>query len=182
MANLPPIEIRTPRLLLRRPDPREAAAVFAGWKSDAEVCRYDVHLPHRRVEDTAAYLEWASETWSDDHSGDTRSWILEHRDTGQPIGGFEARDLHGIALGYALARPWWGQGLMSEAVQAAVRVAFRLTSVQRVWAWCDAEHAASARVLEKSGFIFEGVLRRFCVHPAQGDVPRDCRCYAITQG
>jgi ribosomal-protein-alanine N-acetyltransferase len=36
----------------------------------------------------------------------------------------------------------------------------------------------SARVLEKSGFIREGLLRRWLLHPSISDEPRDCYSYA----
>ena len=57
----------------------------------------------------------------------------------------------------------------------------RLTSnsqVRRVWAVCDIDNRASARVLEKIGFEQEGVLRRWITHPNVGPEPRDALCYS----
>lgn len=51
-------------------------------------------------------------------------------------------------------------------------------SVSRVWAVCDVENRASARVLEKIGMRFEGILARWSIHPNLSDEPRDCRGYA----
>ena len=61
--------------------------------------------------------------------------------------------------GYVLARPWWRQGLMTEVLTEVTVWALRQPSVFRIGAVCDFENIGSARVLEKSGFIREGLLR-----------------------
>ena len=50
---------------------------------------------------------------------------------------------------------------MTEAVAAVVRWAFSDPSVFPFWAVCDVENRASARVLERTGFLREGVLRKW---------------------
>jgi RimJ/RimL family protein N-acetyltransferase len=84
-------------------------------------------------------------------------------------------------LGYALARRWWRQGLMSEAVTAMIEWALAQPTIYRVWATCDADNVASARLLERVGMEREGVLRRWLVHPNLSKVPRDCLCYSIVK-
>jgi RimJ/RimL family protein N-acetyltransferase len=81
-------------------------------------------------------------------------------------------------LGYVLGRKFWGQGYMTEAVRAVVDYALAEPEVFRVWAVCDVENAASARVLEKAGMRREGILRRWSMHPNISDEPRDSLCYA----
>ena len=56
--------------------------------------------------------------------------------------------------------------------------AFENPCMYRVWAVCDVDNVASARVLEKAGMSFEGILRRYQIHPNIGPEPRDARCYA----
>ncbi len=70
---------------------------------------------------------------------------------------------------------------MTEAVKAIVDWVLKQESIHRVWAFCDVENLASARVLEKVGMQREGVLRRWMIHPNVSDEPRDCYCYAITR-
>jgi ribosomal-protein-alanine N-acetyltransferase len=77
-----------------------------------------------------------------------------------------------------LARPWWGQGLMTEALTEVVGWALSQPSIFRISAVCDVENVASARVMEKCGLFREGVLRRYLVHPSLGSEPRDCFSYA----
>ena len=104
------------------------------------------------------------------------------RETGELAGCIAARkDENGVQLGYLLARSHWGMGLMTEAISAVVRWAFSDPSVFRVWAVCDLENRPSARVLEKTGFEREGVLKKWSLHPNVSDVPRDCYCYAQTR-
>jgi RimJ/RimL family protein N-acetyltransferase len=50
-----------------------------------------------------------------------------------------------------------------------------------VWALCDVENIASARVLEKAGMTCEGTLKQFGIHPNISATPRDCFSYAITR-
>jgi RimJ/RimL family protein N-acetyltransferase len=85
---------------------------------------------------------------------------------------------HRLDCGYVLARPWWRQGLMTEVLTEVTVWALRQPSVFRIGAVCDFENIGSARVLEKSGFIREGLLRRWLLHPNISDEPRDCFSYA----
>jgi RimJ/RimL family protein N-acetyltransferase len=62
-------------------------------------------------------------------------------------------------IGYWLGEEHWGQGIMTEAVQAATAYAFRALDVTRLHAGVFAWNPASARVLEKAGYELEGRLR-----------------------
>jgi RimJ/RimL family protein N-acetyltransferase len=86
-----------------------------------------------------------------------------------------------IELGYALAHDFWRQGLMSEVLRALLPWFLAQESIRRVWAFCDAENIASARLLERVGMQWEGVLRQWMVHPNLGPEPRDCIAYAIVK-
>ena len=68
---------------------------------------------------------------------------------------------------------------MTEAVRAVVEWALSQPGIYRVWAVCDVDNAASAKVLEKVGMRCEGILRRWVIHPNIDAAPRDCYCYAI---
>lgn len=62
-------------------------------------------------------------------------------------------------LGYWLGEPFWGRGMMTEAVAAFTAEAFRRYDVVRIFAEPFATNTASIRVLEKAGFTCEGMLR-----------------------
>lgn len=62
-------------------------------------------------------------------------------------------------LGYSLGPEFWGQGLMTEAVALALRVAFEHCHVARADARVRVGNQASRRVLEHCGFQLDGTLR-----------------------
>jgi ribosomal-protein-alanine N-acetyltransferase len=63
------------------------------------------------------------------------------------------------SLGYWLGRRFWGRGVMSEAVLAATQWAFDTWRIRRIWANVMDPNVASARVLEKAGYVLEGRIR-----------------------
>ena len=84
-------------------------------------------------------------------------------------------------IGYVVARPFWGRGIATEAGRSVVEWALLQEGIYRVWALCDTENVASARVLEKVGMGREGLLRRNILHPNVSNEPRDSYCYAIVK-
>lgn len=66
---------------------------------------------------------------------------------------------HTAEFGYWLAEEYWGHGLMSEIVPAFVDYCFKEFSLKRLFAMPHSSNQASARVLEKAGFVLEGRLR-----------------------
>jgi RimJ/RimL family protein N-acetyltransferase len=63
-------------------------------------------------------------------------------------------------IGFWLGESVWGRGVMTDAVSAFVPWAFERFSLQRIYAHVFEFNQASVRVLEKSGFVREGRLRR----------------------
>lgn len=63
-------------------------------------------------------------------------------------------------IGYWLGEPFWGRGLMSEAVPAFTAYALATFDVCRLYATVFAWNPASARILEKAGYSLEGRLRK----------------------
>lgn len=79
-------------------------------------------------------------------------------------------------MGYTLARELWGQGLITEALGAIIAFGFKELELLRLAALCQVDNIGSARVLEKSGLKFEGVLRQYYfIKGAQ----RDMKIYSI---
>jgi len=70
-------------------------------------------------------------------------------------------------MGYWLAEEFWGQGIMSEVVPAFVEYCFQKFSLRRIHATTYSTNSASARVLEKAGFVFEGRLRNHVIKDGQ---------------
>lgn len=157
----------------------DAPAIFEGYASDPLVARFTVWTPHRNFDETLEFLRRCESVWADESAF---PWCLRIKESGDLAGMLEIRPRgSSVDLGYVLARRWWGQGLMTEAVRAIVCWALAQSEIYRVWAVCDIENSASARLLERVGMEREGVLRRWLVHPGLGKIPRDCLCYSIVK-
>lgn len=173
---MPPDSFETARLLLRPVTITDVDAIFEGYAHDEEVVRYLIWRPHRSRSETQAYVERCIATPSEVE----RTYVIVGRDDNVVRGAFALRQraAHRLDCGYVLARQWWRQGLMTEVLTEVTVLALRQPSVFRIGAVCDVENIGSARVLEKSGFVREGLLRRWLLHPNISDEPRDCYSYA----
>ena len=90
-----------------------------------------------------------------------RNWAIRNNH-GELIGGtgvFGLTKGEKAEMGYWLAKPYWGQGIMTEVVRRLCEFAFDEYELRRIYAHAFATNPTSARVLEKAGFELEGTLR-----------------------
>lgn len=171
-----PDTFETARLRLRSPRLEDAAAMFDGWTSDPECTRYLIWRPHQSVHETVEFLQRALQGTEPELG---RPWLIERRDTGRIIGMIDLRLRDGVGdIGYVYRRDAWGHGFASEAARAVIDLGLAQPGVFRVWATCDVDNLASARVLEKAGMSREGLLRRYILHPNLSPEPRDAYIFA----
>lgn len=73
------------------------------------------------------------------------------------IGIFPLSDVHksNAELGYWLAEPFWGNGIVTQAIKQIVEYGFRVFEIDRIFARPFGSNLASQRVLEKAGFKLE---------------------------
>lgn len=157
-----PTEIRCSRSLLRpwRDSDRDSLVRNANDR--------DVWL---NVRDRFAhpYTDVAAEMWlalAASAPPENGVWAIEV--DGEAVGGMgldPGRDVErfGWEIGYWIGRPFWGRGIVSEAVQAVTEAALRVPNVIRLHAGVFSWNPASMRVLEKAGYQREGVLQRAAV-------------------
>ena len=81
-------------------------------------------------------------------------------------------------IGYVMNRHYWGQGIVTEAARAVAGFAFQQLHLHRLYATCDVENAASARVMQKLGMHREGHLRE---HLFERGRWRDSYIYAVLE-
>jgi RimJ/RimL family protein N-acetyltransferase len=81
-------------------------------------------------------------------------------------------------LGYYIGEPYWGKGIMTEAVRQTCEYVFAHSDILRIFAEPFADNIGSCRVLEKVGFRFEGLLRKNAVK--NGEV-LDMKMYALVR-
>jgi len=84
---------------------------------------------------------------------------------GQAIGGIGIHPQTDIyrknaELGYWLAEPFWGKGIMRKAIRLMVNYAFTTYDIERVFARPFSTNLASQKVLEKNGFLLEGKFEK----------------------
>lgn len=174
-----PEKIETERLLLRKPCMDDAPAIFSAYAQDLIVTRYMTWRPHKSVEETYRIVELMLKLWDE---GEAYSYVITLKNVDSAIGmiamhpeGFK------VGIGYVLARPCWNNGYTTEAALAVTNWLLKQPDIYRIFATCDLENSASARVMEKVGMQCEGILRRYIVHPNISPEPRDSYMYAIVK-
>lgn len=172
-----PERLTTQRLILRRPAPADAPAIFERYASGVETTRWLSWARHLNVEQTQAFIEASDEQWRRWPAG---PYLIETR-AGLLVGGtglaFETPQQ--AQVGYVLALDAWGRGYATETLRAVSHLAAGL-GVRRLYALCHPQHRASAHVLEKCGFAREGSVRGHCELPNL--IPGECvdaLCYAL---
>ena len=109
-------------------------------------------------EDALAFIH---KTQTDPHFNHVRAIDYENRPVGS-IGIFQDMDIYrfNYEIGYWLGEAYWGQGIMSAALQQMVAYAFSETEAHRLYAGVFEHNKGSARILEKNGFRLVGVAEK----------------------
>nr|WP_305777923.1 GNAT family N-acetyltransferase [Pseudomonas sp. Hg5Tf] len=148
-----------------RPMRAEDAAAWLAIMADPQVMRFWNHAPWNELAQAQAALEADREGY---HQGQLLKLGIYRRDSNALIGmcqcsNFESDSRRG-EIGYCLAGNAQGQGFMGEALEHFVQYLARDLKMRRLEAEIDPRNSASARTLERLGFVLEGVLReRWCV-------------------
>lgn len=168
MSFLPTPTLDTPRLRLRPFDDADADALFA-LHSNAHVLRYWDAPPWSEPARAERFLAACREMVED---GSGVRLAVELVPDGSFIGWCSLTrwnpDYRSASMGYCFDDAFWGHGYATEAARALLGWAFDTGDLNRVQSETDTRNAASARVLEKLGFVHEGTLREDCV--VDGDV------------
>ncbi len=146
--------LKTERLLLRLPEPGDAAAIHR-LVNDWAVVRMLSRLPFPYPREAAD--EWVLACAREKEAG--RAWHLAI--TGMEEGTEHLLGCVGLRLdleprvghlGYWVGRQYWGHGVASEAAGRVARWALANLDVERIEAHAAVDNAASAAVLRRIGF------------------------------
>jgi ribosomal-protein-alanine N-acetyltransferase len=161
--SLPTPTLRTARLRLRPFTGADSDALFA-LHSSSDVLRYWDAPPwsdHARAEPFVAACRQMAE------EGSGARLAMDRVSDGTFVGWCSLTrwnpDHRSASLGYCLGEAAWGHGYATEGARAVLQWAFDTLDLNRVQAETDTRNAASARVLEKLGFVREGTLREDCI-------------------
>lgn len=142
-------------------------------------CTLNIPFPY-----TYADADW----WLDRrvlHSTQSRETLFAIRNTDSYLvgtidagGAFAIGEDHSSEIGYWLATPYWGRGIMTEAISWLCEHAYRELSLRRLTAHIFATNLRSARVLEKNGFQFQSDVPNYCFKDSR---PVDAKLYALVR-
>ncbi|OJX68684.1 MAG: NTP pyrophosphohydrolase [Magnetospirillum sp. 64-120] len=153
------------------------APALAALANDAEMVRFTANIPHPyALSDALDFIKIQDQRRQ---AGQGVALGLEQVVDGTLVGviGFGLDTGESPELGYWLGRPYWGQGLMTEALRRLLRHMFDDLGFASVWAAVHPDNVASMRVLEKAGLVADG--RHQCPMPARDavvDSPRFSLC------
>lgn len=161
--SLPTPTLRTERLLMRPFADSDADALLA-LHTNPRVLRYWDSPPWKEPARAGVFLARCKEMAQE---GSGARLALQGAADGAFIGWcglFEwNRDHRSARIGYCLDEPAWGRGFATEAVGALVNWAFETLDLNRIQAETDTRNDASNHVLEKLGFVREGMTREDCI-------------------
>lgn len=151
--------LETDRLRLREMRPEDRDDLFSIFSLE-EVARYYGLVPFNNVKRSDSMLKSRISRF---HKNNGVAWGLTQKGSDKLIGGCRFKSWEKKSrvseLAYELHPDYWNQGLMTEAVDAAIRYGFDVVDLNRIEAWAATENLASIKVLEKSGFQYEGIQR-----------------------
>ena len=156
---LPQPELSSPRLRLREVRDGDAAALFA-IHSDARVMRYWSYPAWTELKQAEQKI---ADIQRQRHELDMLVWAIADADSDLLIGSSaifymdlaQAR----AEIGYSLHPDWQGRGLASEALQLVLGYVFNDLGLRRIEADIDPRNLPSCRLVERFGFVREGLLR-----------------------
>ena len=159
MPSFSDVTLQTARLSLRPMAEADTDAVFA-MRSDPVVQRYGSHPPWT---DRQAAVDYIARNAAALAAGTGAQFAIERREDGVVVGTccLYALNLQcrSAEIGYVLLPSQWGRGYATEANTALLDWGFGQLDLNRVEADIDPRNVASARALERLGFVREGYLR-----------------------
>jgi RimJ/RimL family protein N-acetyltransferase len=163
IMSLPTPTLRTTRLLLRPFADADGDAVYA-LRSNLEVMRYWDAPPWSERAQAQRFIS-TCRRMAEEGSG---ARLAIDRVSDKAFVGWCGLTLwnpefRSASMGFCLDDAAWGHGYATEAGGALLQWAYDTLDLNRVQAEVDTRNGASARVLEKLGFLREGTLREDCI-------------------
>ncbi|HMB56168.1 MAG TPA: GNAT family N-acetyltransferase [Arenimonas sp.] len=152
--------LESARLRLRPYRDGDVEAMFALY-SDPRVMRYWSFPAWTERSQAEQYLARA---WAAMEAGEIFPWAIADAASDTLIGALTFFSLHReqrrLEIGYSLSPDFQGRGIATEALRCAIGFAFDTVGLVRIEADIDPRNEASARLLERIGFVREGLLRK----------------------
>ncbi len=132
------------------------------YLSDQDVVKPMGLDPFETVKDVWDEISWYSSIYE---VGTGIRWGITLKDSGKMIGscGFLNRipKHYRAEVGYEISKEYWGQGIASKALEAVVKYGYHHLQLERIEALIEPSNVPSQRLVEKQGFLKEGLLRHY---------------------
>ena len=169
-------ELNTPRLLLRQITQEDDKSLLEVL-SDEDTCKYLTHNAVNNIENIKRMIAGMQRFFDEKQR---IRWGIAQKTDNTIIGhcGFFDIDKFNCCaeISYCLKSGTWGQGIMTEAVDAMLRFGFEDYGFNRIVAKVMTDNIGSIKVLQKLGFVQEGVLRESLYKNGQY---HDLICFSI---
>lgn len=153
--------LQTERLILR-PLTHEDATSIQAVASVREIADTMISIPHPYPDDEAE--RYVARQIAEFEAGHSITFVIERKVDSTLSGMVEVRDIdheHSQAeLSFWLVVEAWGHGYMSEALKPILRFGFEELELNRLYAYHMMRNPGSAKVLQRNGFVQEGLLRQ----------------------
>lgn len=151
----------TDRLILRRYELEDAAAMYENWASDEKVTEFLMWKPHASREESQNINEERIKHYSEENY---YNWAIVLKENGdEPIGNIAVVNMNEetstMHIGYCIGRKWWHRGITSEALKAVMDFLFDEVNANRIESRHDPRNPHSGGVMKKCGMKYEGTLR-----------------------
>ncbi|MDR0492202.1 MAG: GNAT family N-acetyltransferase [Nitrososphaerota archaeon] len=153
--------IETERLILRPLTLADADTAYYGWTGDPEVAKYVSWLPHHSIGDTIEWLkaiEWKRDGAGNILANNNYIWGFVLKETSELFGsGGLIWEENGqlFQVGYNIKKTHWNRGYTTEAMRDILKFAAEKLGIKKVAGGHAKENFASAKVLEKLGFVYD---------------------------
>lgn len=151
-------ELTTERFILKQVQPEDQAFLFEAL-SDPITMPYN-GVYYKTFEETKGQLDWYKKNWEE---GTGINWKITNKASGESIGVISVyyyKPEHKKAeIGYWLLPRFWGKGIASEAMQTVINYWKEVKGLHRLEAFVEEDNIASIKLMERSGFTYEGTMR-----------------------
>ncbi|MDM5317129.1 GNAT family protein [Fictibacillus sp. b24] len=173
------LSIETERLILREVTLEDAEDMLS-YLSDPEVVKHMGLEPYETVKDVHSEIQWYQTIVKE---GSGMRWGITLRNSGNVIGscGFlnRAPKHFRAEVGFELSKQYWGKGIAAEALEAVIKFGFEHLQLERIEALIEPANTSSQKLVEKTSFMREGLLRHYEYTCGKFD---DLLIYSILKG
>lgn len=174
--NMAPLE--SERLIIRKLEEDDSEAIYSYCKNP-NVARHVTWMPHQSLRDSMKLVNFAKLSY-EKGSPECLGIVLKNDPEKKVIGTvglvIVSAKNRTFELAYALDEAHWGKGILVEASKVLIDYAFKHYALDRLQCRCRLENSQSARVMEKLGMKYEGIMRSAMYNK---NVSSDLKMYSI---